>query len=124
MNELNIHSIIRAKKHYKTGGKHNIVDNKLNREFTSDKPNKKWVTNVTEIKINGNKLYLSTIMDIFNREIISYTISKRNNEELVIDMLLNAINKESNIENLILHSDQGPLYQSNRFRNIHYINIT
>lgn len=77
MNELNIHSIIRAKKHYKTGGKHNIVDNKLNREFTSDKPNKKWVTNVTEIKINGNKLYLSTIMDIFNREIISYTINKR-----------------------------------------------
>lgn len=118
MKELNIASVIRAKKRYKQGKISYICSNKLNREFTSSKPNIKWVTDVTEIKINGEKLYLSAIMDLYNREITAYSISKYNNENMVIDNLKQAINKENDLTGLIIHSDQGVLYQAHRFRNL------
>ncbi|BDP51289.1 hypothetical protein EfmJHP10_27250 [Enterococcus faecium] len=52
-----------------------IAKNVLKRNFSVDTPNKKWVTDVTEFKIKGRKIYLSPILDLFNGEIISYSIS-------------------------------------------------
>ena len=92
-----------------------IADNHIERKFESDKPNKKWYTDVTEFNLRGNKLYLSPILDGFNGEIISYNISKSANLEQIKDMLDKAFNNR-NLEGLIFHSDQGWQYQHNSYQ--------
>lgn len=64
-----------------------IADNVLKREFKTDQPNEKWVTDVTEFNVKGEKLYLSPLMDLFNGEIISYQLKQRPTFDLVEDML-------------------------------------
>ena len=118
MKALNISSIIRVKKRYKKGSVSHICDNKLNRDFTSDRPALKWVTDVTEVKINNEKLYISAIMDLFNREITAHSVSTYNNEAMVIDNLNKAISKTKDTTGLIIHSDQGILYQAHQFRKL------
>ena len=118
MKELNISSLIRVKKRYKQGRVSHICSNKLNRAFTSERPCLKWVTDVAEIKINNEKVYLSAIMDLYNREITAYSVSKYNNEEMVIDNLKQAIDKTKDTTGLMIHSDQGILYQANQFRKL------
>lgn len=63
-------------------------------QFTASKPNEKWVTDITYLLLNNQRLYLSVIYDLFNREIISYRISKRNDVQLVLDTLDEAIKNE------------------------------
>lgn len=92
-----------------------IADNHIERKFESDKPNKKWYTDVTEFNLRGNKIYLSPILDGFNGEIISYNISKSANLEQIKDMLDKAFNNK-NLEGLIFHSDQGWQYQHNSYQ--------
>ncbi len=118
MKELKISSLIRVKKRYKQGRVSHICSNKLNRAFTSERPCLKWVTDVAEIKINNEKVYLSAIMDLYNREVKAYSISKYNNEDMVIDSLKQAIDKVKDTTGLMIHSDQGILYQANEFRNL------
>ncbi|SIW07566.1 transposase [Mucispirillum schaedleri ASF457] len=118
MKELKISSLIRVKKRYKQGRVSHICSNKLNRAFTSERPCLKWVTDVAEIKINNEKVYLSAIMDLYNREITAYSVSKYNNEDMVIDSLKQAIDKTKDTTGLMIHSDQGILYQANEFRNL------
>ncbi|MGA3603323.1 DDE-type integrase/transposase/recombinase, partial [Lysinibacillus agricola] len=76
--------IVRMKKYksYK-GTVGNIAPNHLDRQFTADAPNEKWVTDITEFKLFGEKLYLSPILDLFNGEIITYTIGSRPSYSLV-----------------------------------------
>lgn len=108
MKQLGIQCFVRAKKYrsYKgTVGK--ICTNLLNRDFKAEKPKQKWVTDVTEFKINGRKLYLSPIIDLFNGEVISYNISRHPDFKQIIDMLSKALSKIPDNTNLILHSDQG-----------------
>lgn len=117
MKQLGLHCYVRMKKYksYK-GETGKICDNILNREFTADKPNEKWVTDVTEFKLFGTKVYLSPIIDLFNGEIVSYSISDRPVFSQVIDMIDNAFNKIPNNTNLILHSDQGWQYQMKQYQ--------
>ncbi|EMS0139807.1 hypothetical protein WKN44_004747 [Escherichia coli] len=76
MKELGISSLIRVKKYrsYK-GEQGRICDNLLKRNFDAKRPNEKWVTDVTEFKVNGKKLYLSPSMDLYNGEIISSNLA-------------------------------------------------
>jgi transposase InsO family protein len=112
MRESGLKCQVRLKKYrsYKgTVGK--IAPNILERDFKAASPNKKWVTDVTEFALFGQKRYLSPILDLFNGEIISYTISTNPSLLMVTKMLnkaLKTVNKESG---LILHSDQGWHYQ-------------
>lgn len=85
--------------------------NLLNREFKAEAPNQKWVTDVTEFKIGGRKLYLSTILDLYNGEIISFQAAESPNLSLVIDMLGKALNRLPDNSKLMLHSDQGWQYR-------------
>ena len=85
--------------------------NLLNREFKAEAPNQKWVTDVTEFKIGGRKLYLSTILDLYNGEIISFQAAESPNLSLVIDMLRKALNRLPDNSKLMLHSDQGWQYR-------------
>ena len=88
-----------------------IAPNLLNRDFHAEKPNQKWITDVTEFSLFGEKLYLSTILDLHSSDLVSYTISDRPVLSMVTTMLNEAFAKMPDGTNLILHSDQGWQYQ-------------
>ena len=85
--------------------------NILERHFESMEPNRKWSTDITEVKIKGQKLYLSPIIDMFNGEIVTYTISSHPDLKMVSGMLRQAFKKVTKLNGLIFHSDQGWQYQ-------------
>jgi len=117
MKQLNIACKLRIKKYksYKgTVGK--TAPNLINREFSATRANRKWVTDVTEFSLFGTKVYLSPILDLYNREIISYDISDRPVFKQVIDMLGTAFEKHDNLKGLILHSDQGWQYRMAKYQ--------
>ena len=118
MNELGLKCMIRMKKYksYK-GVVGKTAPNLLKRDFTATRPNEKWVTDITEFKLFGEKFYLSPVLDLFNREIITYTIGFRPTYSLVSNMLEKALKflpKKST--DLMIHSDQGWHYQMQRYR--------
>lgn len=78
MFEMQLKSLVRPKR-YKAydGAASDTAPDRLERVFTADEPNQKWVTDVTEFKVNNQKLYLSPLMDLYNREIVSYEIAER-----------------------------------------------
>lgn len=88
-----------------------VADNLLQRQFNAVEPNQKWVTDVTEFNVRGEKLYLSPIMDLFNGEIIAYQTQRRPTFSLVKQMLDHALIKLQPHETPLLHSDQGWQYQ-------------
>jgi len=118
MKTMELQSIQRPKRRYNSyqGTIGKIADNLLKRNFKADKPNQKWATDVTEFKVNKDKLYLSPIVDLFNREVISYNLSRHPVFHQVIDMLEKAFKKIPNNTNLILHSDQGWQYQMKQYQ--------
>ncbi len=117
MKELSIKSQIRKVRYrsYK-GDVGRMAPNILDRNFVADAPNRKWATDVTQINIGAEKLYLSPIVDMYNGEIISYNISKSPNLEQVYDMLDKAFAKFACLDGLVLHSDQGWQYQQYGYR--------
>lgn len=118
MNKLGIRAVIRKKKPY-YGKKEAYVmsDNHLNRDFTASAPNQKWVTDITYLMFNGQKLYLSAIKDLYNNEIVAYQVSRRNDLKLVVDTLKKA-KKKRNVKGVLLHSDQGFQYTSRLYNNL------
>lgn len=93
-----------------------IAQNLLERHFEAAKPNQKWVTDVTEFSLFGQKLYLSPILDLHSRDIVSYSISDSPVLSMVTSMLDKAFDKIPDGTNLILHSDQGWQYQHKRYQ--------
>ena len=83
-----------------------VAPNVIDRDFIATAPNQKWTTDVTEVKIKDNKIYLSPILDMFNGEIISYTISYHPDLKMAMSRLDKAFRKTDIPEGLILHSDQ------------------
>ena len=117
MQQLGIQCFVRPKKYKSYKGEIGIVcDNLLNREFHADKPNEKWVTDITEFRVRDEKLYLSPIVDLFNGEVVSYNLSRHPVFSQVVDMLKKAFRKIPNNTNLILHSDQGWQYQMKQYQ--------
>ena len=117
MKLLGISSIIRIKKYQSyRGAQGKICRDLLKRQFYADRPNQKWVTDVTEFKVQGQKLYLSPIMDLYNREIIAYKLAQRPLAAMVKGMLDDAVKNLSTTEHLLLHSDQGWQYQMPRWQ--------
>ena len=86
-----------------------VSENRLNREFSASRLNEKWVTDITYIPFNGQRLYLSVIYDLFDNEVVAYKISKRNDLKLVTDTVKAAI-KKRNVNGVLLHGDQGFQY--------------
>ena len=112
MKEENLKNVRRRCKYRSYKGEiGKTAPNILNRNFTTTGPNQKWTTDVTQINIGASKCYLSPILDMYNGEIISYTISDRPDLKMVMDMLGKAYAKDRVKKGLILHSDQGWHYQ-------------
>ena len=93
-----------------------IAPNLLNRDFYAEKPNQKWVTDVTEFSLFGEKLYLSPILDLHSSDLVSYTIFDHPVLSMVTTMLDKAFEKILDGTGLILHSDQGWQYQHKQYR--------
>jgi len=112
MGELGLKSTVRPKRYqsYK-GSVGKAAPNLLGRQFVAKAPNQKWVTDVTEFNIKGERVYLSPILDLYNQEIISYTITDRPVISMVMQMLQSAFKRLGKDEQPILHSDQGWQYQ-------------
>ena len=96
----------------------NVKPNLVNRNFNVEKENQIWVTDMTYLILNGKRAYLSTILDLYDRKIVAYKISKFNDIKLVIDTLNEAIGKIKDVSGLIIHSDQGYQYTSYEYKAI------
>ena len=94
------------------GEKGQVVENLLERDFKAEKENEKWVTDISEFKINGEKLYLSPLLDLYNDEIISYELTKSPTIEVVKRMVSKGKRRLKEGESPILHTDQGCQYRS------------
>ena len=117
MRKMGIFCRVRMKKYNSFRGEvGRIAPNLLERNFKADKPNQKWVTDVTEFALFGVKLYLSPIIDLFNGEVVSYNLSYHPNLNQVTDMLEKAFAKIPDNTRLILHSDQGWQYQHKHYQ--------
>ncbi|MFD4490907.1 IS3 family transposase [Lysinibacillus fusiformis] len=118
MKEMGLKSLVRIKKYrsYK-GSVGKIAPNILSRKFIASKPNEKWVTDITEFHLFGEKIYLSPVLDLFNGEIIAYNIQSRPTYKLVSIMLDKALFCLSEGDAPILHSDQGWHYQMKEYSN-------
>lgn len=90
--------------------------NVLERDFTTDAPNKKWVTDVTEFKMLGTKQYLSPLIDLFNGEVISYELRPSPVLLLVTTMLDKALARIDEAAKPMIHSDQGWHYRHINYR--------
>ncbi len=95
-----------------------IAENLLNREFTAEMPNEKWLTDVTEFHYytgtEKHKVYLSAILDLYDRRIVSYIIGDSNNNALVFDTFDNAVEENPDAHPLF-HSDRGFQYTCRTF---------
>lgn len=119
MKILHLKSVCRKKKYnYIHSTPEITAENILNREFYADEPNEKWLTDVTEFKyyvgIEVKKLYLSAILDLYDRRIVAYKISSSNNNQLVFDTFDEAVSENPDAHPLF-HSDRGFQYTSKIF---------
>lgn len=118
MQKYNLQCRVKAKRNNNIAGEMKVVvPNHLNRNFKASRPNEKWVTDITYLPFGQSMLYLSTIMDLFNNEIIAYRISTSQDVSLVINTLKDAVEGRE-LNSLILHSDQGSQYTSLSFQRI------
>ncbi len=96
--------------------KTNAMDNKLNREFEAKRPNQKWVSDITYIKVGRKWLYLAAVLDLFSRKIVGWSLDIHMREDLIIEAFeMAAANREIKQEGLI-HSDRGVQYRSNSYQ--------
>ncbi|MDQ0216951.1 transposase InsO family protein [Peribacillus cavernae] len=109
---------VKQKRKWKSQGESEVIaPNILNRDFSASKPNEKWVTDITYLQYGRETLYLSTILDLYNNEIVAYKLYNHQQTPLVIDTLEEALNNRNNPEGVMVHSDQGSVYTSYVFQN-------
>ena len=120
MQAINVHSVIRKQpKKYRKSTPERTAENVLKRDFNASSPNEKWVTDVTEFKrYEGpvcHKLYLSAILDLYDRSVVSHVISRRNDNKLVFQTFDKAIANNPDAKP-IFHSDRGFQYTGRVFQ--------
>lgn len=96
----------------------NVMPNLVKRHFKTNSFNEIWCTDVTYLIWGNRRAYLSTIIDLFDRHVVAYKISKFNDNALVIDTINEAFSKERDVTGLIIHSDQGVQYTSPEYKAI------
>jgi putative transposase len=97
-------------------GTYKPADNLLSRQFEAERPNQKWVSDVTFIPTREGWLFLATILDLYSRKIIGWSMGERNTTELIVDALQMALSRRGNVEGVLLHSDQGRQYASAEYQ--------
>ena len=118
MNKFNLLSVVRRRKYRNYGNHIHRYPNLLNRDFHADKPNQKWVTDISYIHTGQGVLYLSVIRDLFDNSIVAHKTSTTQNIQLVLSTIKDAKRKEKVTAELQLHSDQGFQYTSQAYFNL------
>ena len=118
MKKLGVKAQIRKQpKRYKNSTPETTAENLLGRDFHAEKPNEKWTTDVTEFKAPGStkKIYLSAVLDLYDRSIIAFVLSRRNDNKLVFDTFQKAVDANPDAAP-VFHSDRGFQYTSKVFQ--------
>ena len=115
MQKYNLLSVVRRKKYRNYGEYLHRYPNLLNRDFKAERPNQKWVTDISYIKTNQGTLYLSVIRDLYDNSIVAYKTGTEQNINLVLSTIREAKKREKVTAELQLHSDQGFQYTSNQY---------
>lgn len=117
MGTLKLKSLVRPKKYKSFKGEvGQAAPNELQRQFEATAPNTKWVTDVTEFNVAGEKLFLSPVLDLYNGEIIAFETNRRPQFEMVTSMLTKAFSRLGLKDKPLLHSDQGWQYRMAAYR--------
>ena len=115
MQKYNLLSVVRRKKYHYYSQLLHKYPNLLNRDFNAERPNQKWVTDISYIHTKQGILYLSVIRDLFDNSIVAYKTSTTQNVQLVLETIKAARRKEKVTTELQLHSDQGFQYTSHPY---------
>jgi len=115
MEKYNLLSVIRRKRYHAYGTALHRYPNTLNRNFLADRPNQKWVTDISYIKTGQGFLYLSVIRDLYDLNIVSFRTLIHPTVKLALGTIRAAKAKEKVTDGLALHSDQGGQYASQEF---------
>jgi len=115
MNKYNMLSVIRRKRYVKYGDALHRYPNLLNRDFAAERPNEKWVTDISYIRTGQGFLFLSVIRDLYDNSIVAYKTGSEQNINLVLNTIKAAKRKEKVTAELQLHSDQGFQYTSQAY---------
>ena len=118
MQKYNLLSVIKRKKYPNYGTGLHKYPNLLNRNFEADRPNQKWVTDISYIHTKQGVIYLSVIRDLYDNSIVAYRTGTEQNVDLVLNTIKAAKKKEKVTVELQLHSDQGFQYTSQAYFNL------
>ena len=118
MQELGLYSIrVDAKKQFKRKRQY-AKQNLLKREFSADRPNQIWVSDITYFKVKSYWVYLCVILDLYSRKIIAWRVSRHMSTNLVTATFKTAFEERGRPQNLTFHSDRGPQYISKTFEEL------
>ena len=118
MQKYGLLSVIRRKKYRNYGEYLHRYPNLLNRDFNAERPNQKWVTDISYIHTNQGVLYLSIIRDLYDNSIVAYKTGTKQNVNLVLSTIKAAKRKEKLTAQLQLYSDQGFQYTSQAYHRL------
>lgn len=99
-----------------SSGLNNVGENLLNRNFHAQKPNEKWVSDITYINVARGHAYLAVVMDLYSRQIIGWALGKTMTTELIMGAFNMAVAKRGVNPGLILHSDRGAQYRAKEYQ--------
>ena len=124
MQKLGLQAIQRKKFKVTTDSKHDlpVAPNLLQQDFTTEEPNRKWVSDITYIWTREGWLYLAVVMDLYSRAIIGLSINKRMTQQLVCDALTMALFRRGFPKDVIIHSDRGSQYCSKKYQTLLKLN--
>ena len=97
---------------------HPVADNLIKQDFRADKPNQRWASDITQVHTQQGWLYLSVVMDLYSRRIVGWAMDRAVGRHLVCEALTMALGYRQPEDGLVHHSDRGPQYTSDDFRDI------
>lgn len=120
MQQLGLQAKVRVKRKYNSykGASSHIAENTLAREFVAETPNTKWVSDVTEFRVENQKVYLSPVYDLYDHSVVSYRAGVSPNTALTSQSLQDAFESEQPEKGVLVHTDQGFQYQHASWRDV------
>jgi transposase InsO family protein len=120
MRENNIRSNAKKKFKVTTDSKHMmpVADNQMQRDFSPEQKNQAWCGDITYIRTDEGWLYLATVIDLYSRKVIGWSLDKNMTRQLVIDAFETAYQQREKPEGVIFHSDRGSQYASKDFKTV------
>lgn len=117
-NKAGIRSVISKRKRKYVPAGEPVSDDLVKRDFTADKPNQLWLTDITEHHTKEGRLYICAVKDVFSNRIVGYSIDKRMKASLAVNALQNALLQRDYPAGVVVHSDRGSQFRSRKYRHV------